>query len=148
MKNKKAMTLVEIVVVVMVISILAAISFPKYQRTVERSKLAEAVSMLGSIRGAALRYYDDKGVFLAGAFNNWNFLDVEVPDYHNTSPPPNTRFWDYALIDDQNAWGDGNVIAYARRRNPSDYGRYYVGIEADGDILHDTISAGAPFAGE
>lgn len=45
-------TLIELLVVVLIIGILAAIALPQYERSVERARAAEAVSMLRSMRDA------------------------------------------------------------------------------------------------
>ena len=58
----KGFTLIELVVVVIIIGILAAIALPRYGKTVENSRVAEATSVLGTIREAQMRYvaeYDD-----------------------------------------------------------------------------------------
>jgi len=55
-------TLIELVIVVIIIGILAAIALPRYGKTVENSRVAEATSILGTIRAAQMRYvaeYDD-----------------------------------------------------------------------------------------
>ncbi len=54
--NPKAFTLIELLVVVLIIGILAAIALPQYQKAVEKSKSAQAVTMLKSIYQAALEY--------------------------------------------------------------------------------------------
>ena len=51
--NKKGFTLIELLVVVLIIGILAAIALPQYFRAVERSRAAEAISIMGSL-GSAL----------------------------------------------------------------------------------------------
>ena len=45
-------TLIELLVVVLIIGILSAVALPQYERTVERARTAEAVSMLRSMRDA------------------------------------------------------------------------------------------------
>lgn len=49
---KKAFTLIELLVVVLIIGILAAIALPQYEKAVEKSRAAEALTMLSSMRKA------------------------------------------------------------------------------------------------
>ena len=62
-ENKKAFTLIELLVVVLIIGILAAIALPQYQKAVERSKSAQAVTMLKSVYQAAEEYYLANGTW-------------------------------------------------------------------------------------
>ena len=54
-------TLLELVVVVVIIGILAALAIPQYMITTERARSAEGVLILGAIRGSQLRYYQQWG---------------------------------------------------------------------------------------
>ena len=51
-KNKKGFTLIELLVAVLVIGLLAAIAIPFYFKAMEKTRAAEALSMLGSIARA------------------------------------------------------------------------------------------------
>ena len=69
-KNKKGFTLTEIMTVVLIIGILAAIAYPMYSRTVLKAHMAEAISLLEIARSAQQRYMtvNNNGYF--PAFND------------------------------------------------------------------------------
>ena len=55
--NKKAFTLVELLVVVLIIGILAAIALPQYQLAVEKSRASEALTAVKALKEAVDVYY-------------------------------------------------------------------------------------------
>lgn len=63
MFKRSGFTLVELMVVVIVIGILVTIAVPNYQRSVERAKCSQAISILKSMRNAALSYFADNEDF-------------------------------------------------------------------------------------
>ena len=52
--NQKGFTLIELLVVVLIIGILSSVALPQYTKTVEKSRMSEARSMLKSLREAYL----------------------------------------------------------------------------------------------
>lgn len=61
-KNKKGFTLLEMLVVVLIIGILAAVALPQYQIAVEKSKSAEVLTNLATIKREIQYYITAKGL--------------------------------------------------------------------------------------
>lgn len=58
---KKAFTLIELLVVVLIIGILAAIALPQYEKAVHKSRFAEALVRIKSLRDAVELYILENG---------------------------------------------------------------------------------------
>ena len=79
-RRHSGFTLIELLVVVLIIGILAAIALPQYEKTVEKSKSAQAYTLLKSIYDSAVVYYMNNGSWPA----NLDDLEVQVPWTGNT----------------------------------------------------------------
>lgn len=60
-------TLIELMIVVAVIGILAAIAIPNYSQYVKRGKAAEATSNLATLRVKMEQYFQDNRTYIGGA---------------------------------------------------------------------------------
>ena len=76
MNNKKGFTLIELLVVVLIIGILAAMAMPQYFKAVERSRMTEADTLLGSNAQAQRRKFLQRNSFTT----NYKGLDVSPKD--------------------------------------------------------------------
>lgn len=137
---KRAFTLIELLIVIIIISVLSAIAVPQYQSYVDKAKWTEVVNILGALRQACEEYYAETGdyphisgehVYLNGPMAypanptapNPNFA-VKVPSY-----PSGTKFI-YAI---------GNKDYVGTPNNPpgAKYGVFGF-IDKDGNGEHNT----------
>ncbi len=98
MQSKQAFTLIELLVVVLIIGILSAVALPQYQKVVEKSKSAQALSLLKTVYNAAEAYYMANGTH-ATSFDE---ISVDIPwtgstRWATTGIPPARSNEDWSL---------------------------------------------------
>ncbi|TAN59423.1 prepilin-type N-terminal cleavage/methylation domain-containing protein [bacterium] len=82
----RGFTLLELMVVLIIVGILATLGASRYGRTVERSRQAEAISALGTLRGAQLRFAAENNGNCTSVITDLD-VDVAAPKYFTYSIP-------------------------------------------------------------
>jgi prepilin-type N-terminal cleavage/methylation domain-containing protein len=114
--KRNGFTLVELAVVIVIIGVLAAFGVPRFLKSVERSKAAEAFAYLSSVRAAQERYQARQGTYASDLTQ----LDIEMsaPKYFSVG----------SITATENTW----TLTLTRLAGSSGYGQYTVIYNQDG----------------
>ena len=93
--NKKAFTLLELLVVVLIIGILAAIALPQYNKAVWKSRFVQAKTIAKNIANSEEVYFTANGQYT----NNFTDLDVDLsPNSYNDKQDTAYFNWGNCLL--------------------------------------------------
>lgn len=128
-EKRQGFTLVELAVVIVIIGVLAAFGVPRFLKSVERSKAAEAFNYLSAVRAAQERYQSTNGTYASSADD----LDISfpAPKYFTIADP-------VAGVTDniEDSWS----LTLTRAGSSSGYGEYTVVFTESGfDAENSTI---------
>lgn len=76
LSSDKGFTLLEMIMVIVIISLLAAIAVPYYIKVAKKGHASEGISNVSDLKGAEIRYYAEYGT-IDTSLNN---LDIENPN--------------------------------------------------------------------
>ncbi|MEQ1919160.1 MAG: prepilin-type N-terminal cleavage/methylation domain-containing protein, partial [Elusimicrobiota bacterium] len=93
MKRQSGFTLIELMIVVAIIGILAAVAIPKFANLIRKSSEGQVKGNLGAMKSALSIYYADMEGYYPDDVNsltiNGKYLatipSVKTPDYHPSS---------------------------------------------------------------
>jgi prepilin-type N-terminal cleavage/methylation domain-containing protein len=124
--SRQGFTLVELAVVIVIIGVLASFGVPRFLKSVERSKAAEAFNYLSAVQSAQERYQSQNGVYAADVAN----LDINfpTPKYFTVGTP----------VSAEDTWS----LTLTRVGASAGYGAYTVIFTESGyDATNSTIAA-------
>jgi type IV pilus assembly protein PilA len=107
MKLQKGFTLIELMIVIAIIGILAAIAIPAYQDYTIRSKVSEGLNMAGAAKLAVAETFDSQGTFMgdnasyglpAAASISATYVSSIDADGLGSSPPDGVIVIEYRAI--------------------------------------------------
>ncbi|MEJ2061543.1 MAG: pilin, partial [Gammaproteobacteria bacterium] len=134
-KFQQGFTLIELMIVVAIIGILAAIAIPSYQDYVARSQVSEAVSLTSGLKTPMAEWYADKGT--------WPSAPASVGDTLNGKYVQN-------IIIQTGASTSGTLILQAQMKssgvNPNVSGLYFAIATTSGGKRWDCGEVGAAAA--
>jgi len=91
MRTSRGFTLLELLVVVVIIGILASLAIPRFIKTTEQARTAEAKQWLGQIRSSEIRYNLENGSYVTGS--DLSKLDIDDPN----APAQDPAYYTYAV---------------------------------------------------
>ncbi len=130
-RNRKGFTLVELAVVIVIIGVLAAFGVPRFIKSVERSKAAEAFAYLAAARSAQERYHAREATYAS---------TIDELDIRFSTPK-------YFTVGTVSAGGTGSLedswsLTLTRTGASAGYGAYTVIFTEDGyDTTNSSIQA-------
>ncbi len=80
LRNRKGFTLIELMIVVAIIGILAAIAIPNFLRFQAKSKQSEAKELLSTVYTAEQAYFAEQNTY--GSLSNAGFTPSATPKYY------------------------------------------------------------------
>ncbi len=91
---KRAFTLIELLVVVLSIGILSAVALPQYQKAVDKTRMAQLMTLGAAVKTAQEEYYLANGEYT----QNWDNLSLSFEGSVSGPTLTNSQGWELVLV--------------------------------------------------
>jgi len=85
-KKTKGFTLIELMIVIAVVGILAAIAYPSYQESLKKGRRSDAQGVLMGLAGAMERHYTNNNSYIGAGTDGADFATGDPTIYATESP--------------------------------------------------------------
>ncbi len=136
LRNRKGFTLVELMIVVAIIGILAAIAIPNFLNFRLKAKSSEAKSNLGAIRSTEVAYYAEWNDWV-GNQGDWPAPRTAVHPVTGDTPDKKWAWTDTSRFSILGFAPEGNVF-FSYNLQGSDYPQIAFSAVATGDLDYDS----------
>jgi prepilin-type N-terminal cleavage/methylation domain-containing protein len=137
---RRGFTLLEVLIVVIVIGILAAIALPQYTATIEKARSAEALGILGSLRSSMERYWYEH--FSDSTYPEADFAMAAsgsiLLDLDNPNDTAGAK-WQYGLDDESTASARNYVISAERLGKTT---THWIDLDEEGNVAKSAALGG------
>ncbi len=135
MASNKGFSLIELLIVVIIITILASVALPAYEKVTERARVAEAKSILGSLRSAQIRYSGQNSDYSTSVAN----LDITLPNVAGTVSQG--KYFNFTAVSGGAVTDATAIVGRATRNsNQNAYSNYVIEIRRNGTFEPDATA--------